>query len=754
MNFEAHNKSKEGHWSPEEEFSDEETLVEESIAFPPTSPQLRTGSTEFHTFSRTSTLPDNRTQEYSQHPAPLWSTSGSGRRLDSYRRGNSFANSRPHPYQRLSSPARSRAQPSFQRNPTSECLPTRNASLHNLFGTERNHFQRDLPLPFHVEGSSDNDSPRHNQREPSPIENVRNSTTFHTPLAEPRIVELNSSQGDDVIVSRINMSELRSQYDNATILGINNRLKGLAQKLGRSRTYLHACMELYTWCQTNSAYCFHTEKTLIHCLKIIVRKSRRLGYNVNYGWQVLRVVCQHLLHFQPRRRDIIIRMYYTMCELSNNPVDLPPILSSMEYDSQFTYNPDPITSSTVPNSNFLQGNPEQSITSLYTSINNTIPDSPALSIGDTGEMLRRIGGAVNPKKQEETVAVKTEEDYTEAEIEILELLKRENSSIEIKEENYELVAHIEPAKELPILRRFPISFFALSSCLPETESQVNFTMTEVELKSLSKSREVMQSLEPVGVFLTISKKDINLPWPKLKFSLNDSDISLETELQKHRERHYIDISNLCLKKNTLRFSTENNDDGLQLLQNVCIAIKVNVYKSINLLLNDLVNRCIKAEEGRALVQSLASKHSNIFGGSNRPAIRPSVNKDQPQSSIAECAAESADELKIFQPSVRLSLRCPINHQRIHTPVKGVRCRHAGCFDLHAYLQVNAVKPTWECPICDRDLPLEELRCDVMVENILAELTQPYIMDLELSPHANHVRGRRVDGSWIELELRT
>ncbi|ORX88892.1 hypothetical protein K493DRAFT_410759 [Basidiobolus meristosporus CBS 931.73] len=586
-------------------------------------------------------------------------------------------------------------------------------------------------------------------------------SAFHTSSNEPRIVELNSSQGDDVIVSRINMSELRSQYDNATILGINNRLKGLAQKLSRSRTYLHACMELYTWCQTDSAYCFHTEKTLIHCLKIIVRKSRRLGYNVNYGWQVLRIVCQHLLHFQPRRREIIIRMYYTMCELSNNPVDLPPILSSMEYDPQFSYNPDPTVSSAEPNSNFLRGSPEQSITSLYTSINNAVCVSQ-VSIGDTGEMLRRIGGAVNPMNSEESTSVKSEDDFTEAEIEFLELLRREESSVEIKEEDYEPVAQVEPSRDLPILRRFPISFLSLESCLKARESPLCFTISDIELRSLSKNRQAAQSLEPVGVFLTIFKKDINLPLPKFRFCMNDCDIPLESELHRQRERHYIDVSDFCSKKNVLLFSTDNesrNESNLKLLQNVRVAIKVNVYKSINFLLNELRNKCIKAEEGRALVQSLASDHSakhpgNIPGASNRPSRFFDSNGQDTRSDSGELDDDNSREVKVFQPSIRLSLRCPINHQRIHTPVKGVRCRHVGCFDLHAYLQVNAIKPMWECPICDRDLPLEELRCDVMVENILAELAQPYIMDLELSPHANHVRGRRVDGSWIELELRT
>ncbi|ORX93035.1 hypothetical protein K493DRAFT_316211 [Basidiobolus meristosporus CBS 931.73] len=74
--------------------------------------------------------------------------------------------------------------------------------------------------------------------------------------------------------------------------------------------------------------------------------------------------------------------------------------------------------------------------------------------------------------------------------------------------------------------------------------------------------------------------------------------------------------------------------------------------------------------------------------------------------------------------------------------------------MTAYLHVNAIKATLECPICERDLPLEELRCDIMLENILAEISDPVIMDLELTPHANYVRGRRADGCWLEFHMKS
>ncbi|KAK9768109.1 Zinc finger MIZ domain-containing protein 2 [Basidiobolus ranarum] len=726
MHFEASNKSSEGYWSPESECSEDEILG--SIPFPPVLPQSRPRSRHATRHTHTTYLPGTRGQQYHGQPTSQHRVVQS--RQDSYWQDNTSAMIRSHPYRSISPPLHFRTQQPSQRAPLLEFTASRNTRLPN----EPEY----LPIPPYTENSAANKATRRHPQTINSFENSRYSNAI--PYTEPRIVELNPSQGEDDIASRVNMSELRNHYDNATILGINNRLKNLAQKLTRSRTYLHACMDLYTWCQTDSAYCFHTEKTLIHCLKIIVRKSRRLGYNVNYGWQVLRVIHQRLAYFQPRRREIVTRMYTTMCELSNNPIDLPAPLS-LEGSRQA---PGTINLTIPPmmlNSNLHQRHESPPTISLNLPHVNSNPSSyvlPAVFIGDTGEMLRRIGGAVDPIDEDDTVSVKLE-DFTKDEVEIIASLEQEIPSIEIKEERYEPITCAEPTKDLPILHRFPIPFIMLASRLEESRISLNFDITDIEHQSLSRKQKSPQPFEPMGVFLTFFKKDINLSWPEMKVSLNGFQIPLEAELLKDHERSYIDISNYCSKENKLQFNV--NMEYRDRVQNVQVGVKINIFKPIGYLESELRNKCIKAEQGKELVQYLASKYQ----------ATTTIPSDS-TSNQEDVGGQDTNEVIVSQPSIWLSLRCPISHERIRTPVKGVRCGHVACFDLHTYLHLNAMKPRWECPICDRDLPLEELRCDVMVENILAEITEPAIMGLELTPHLNYVKGRRVDGCWLEFEL--
>ncbi|KAH7710052.1 MIZ zinc finger family protein [Aphelenchoides avenae] len=63
------------------------------------------------------------------------------------------------------------------------------------------------------------------------------------------------------------------------------------------------------------------------------------------------------------------------------------------------------------------------------------------------------------------------------------------------------------------------------------------------------------------------------------------------------------------------------------------------------------------------------------------------------------------------PFKRLSLLCPIGKKRIVDAARGVNCTHLECFDLSAYLGSQMKKPSWNCPICKKLLPAENLRVD-------------------------------------------
>lgn len=60
---------------------------------------------------------------------------------------------------------------------------------------------------------------------------------------------------------------------------------------------------------------------------------------------------------------------------------------------------------------------------------------------------------------------------------------------------------------------------------------------------------------------------------------------------------------------------------------------------------------------------------------------------------------SAESDGVEQTSVKISLKCPITFRRITLPARGHECRHIQCFDLESYLQMNAERGLWRCPVC-------------------------------------------------------
>ncbi|ORX93036.1 hypothetical protein K493DRAFT_316212, partial [Basidiobolus meristosporus CBS 931.73] len=208
----------------------------------------------------------------------------------------------------------------------------------------------------------------------------------------------------------------------------------------------------------------------------------------------------------------------------------------------------------------------------------------------------------------------------------------------------------EPEKCLPILQRFLVPFFTLGNSGPAC-----FDLSDVEFNSLPRVPKSEQPTEPMSVFLVFSKKNMDTLWPEMEVTVNGSPIPIETSLAEKRERYYADISSYCLKKNKLEVSLV---DGYQdNAKSIKLAVKINAYRPISHLENDIRNRCIKAEQGKELVHQLAAK--------------PQIMQDQV---AASSSAESDDNIiTISQPSIWISLRCPISHQRIRTPVRGIHC---------------------------------------------------------------------------------
>lgn len=88
------------------------------------------------------------------------------------------------------------------------------------------------------------------------------------------------------------------------------------------------------------------------------------------------------------------------------------------------------------------------------------------------------------------------------------------------------------------------------------------------------------------------------------------------------------------------------------------------------------------------------------------------------------AANGADPTEVDDEVVegasRVSLRCPVSHQRLVTPVKASTCRHLQCFDYDSFLEINEKRPAWRCPCCNRLISCPDLRIDRQMEKVLKE----------------------------------
>jgi len=96
--------------------------------------------------------------------------------------------------------------------------------------------------------------------------------------------------------------------------------------------------------------------------------------------------------------------------------------------------------------------------------------------------------------------------------------------------------------------------------------------------------------------------------------------------------------------------------------------------------------------------------------------------------------EADDE--VVEGASRVSLRCPVSHQRLVTPVKAATCRHLQCFDYDTFLEINERRPAWRCPCCNCCITWLDLRVDRQMEKVLKEADETVAEVLMMQ-----------DGSW-------
>lgn len=101
-----------------------------------------------------------------------------------------------------------------------------------------------------------------------------------------------------------------------------------------------------------------------------------------------------------------------------------------------------------------------------------------------------------------------------------------------------------------------------------------------------------------------------------------------------------------------------------------------------------------------------------------------------------------DDIQI-QSKDTISLLDPVTYTRIRIPVRSRQCRHAQCFDLYTYLEMNRNIPTWTCGICGVRVELKDLVVDCFFKEILQVITDEEVEYVEVDgeeyrPKANEV----------------
>ncbi|CAO3695064.1 unnamed protein product [Rhizopus stolonifer] len=245
-----------------------------------------------------------------------------------------------------------------------------------------------------------------------------------------------------------------------------------------------------------------------------------------------------------------------------------------------------------------------------------------------------------------------------------------------------------------------------------------FEVTKEDLDNLySQKNKTANEGQPFPLIFMFTawhtKSERKMCWPdQVRADLNSSRLRLEKR-QRNRNGVYsgtdkaYDLKNIIKEgRNTLRIF----QDGCACSFKFCI--RVYVRESENYICNKAMNTLLDVQAGEDMIDILLGK-----------------KVDESQD----------DEIVIQQPSVKVSLICPILFTKIKMPVKGKKCKHVECFDLYGYLILNKKEfPPWLCPHCNEECTSQDLAHDMFFEKLLQSLPKNTIEVEFREDHSNMV----------------
>ncbi|RLV92711.1 E3 SUMO-protein ligase SIZ1 [Spathaspora sp. JA1] len=121
--------------------------------------------------------------------------------------------------------------------------------------------------------------------------------------------------------------------------------------------------------------------------------------------------------------------------------------------------------------------------------------------------------------------------------------------------------------------------------------------------------------------------------------------------------------------------------------------------------------------------------------------RPKIHKSATISRI-KSQNEDAEEEGIEVSSSIMPLTDPVSRTKMKYPIQSIYCTHTQCFDGMIFLQTQLQMPTWNCPICSKQVQVNDLAISEYFEEVVSSV--PEDVDSVII---------NVDGSWRLEEIK-
>ncbi|CAG5100957.1 Similar to Pias3: E3 SUMO-protein ligase PIAS3 (Rattus norvegicus) [Cotesia congregata] len=166
---------------------------------------------------------------------------------------------------------------------------------------------------------------------------------------------------------------------------------------------------------------------------------------------------------------------------------------------------------------------------------------------------------------------------------------------------------------------------------------------------------------------------------------------------------------------------------------ISFSIKLKPYKTNKIVIGWTEERRRNHEFVVGIYLARKNTCSDLF---NRVQVLNRKDYDFAKNVVLDKLSE--DGAEIAMTDLCVSLVCPLGMMRMKTPCRGSQCVHLQCFDLLMFLQMNEHKSAWNCPICNKPTPFEDIVIDGYFDDILKSS--------KLKPETDEVKISR-DGSW-------